>query len=141
MVERSNVDVEYFAPTALHGESRSETLARVIHDAHLEDGPEGIDADITTASGGNRRIALRALVAMAVGALIGAAAGLVLSLAPGPLAVESGGGRVGYMLVLGGALAVIVGLVSTLLMLEREDGRMEREVEEHTGHAPPPPAG
>lgn len=138
MAERSNVDVEYFAPTNPHAESRSETLARVIHDGHLGEGAEGVDSDLTTSSGGNRRIAARAGLAMLVGGVLGAVAGLILSLTPGPFEVDGAGQTIGYMIVLGGALAVIVGLVATLLMLEREDGRMEDEVESHAGPQPPP---
>ena len=43
------------------------------------------------------------------------------------------GATVGYMIVLAGALALVVGVLATLILLEREDGRVEREVERKTG--------
>ncbi len=55
-------------------------------------GPEPLDSDLTTATGGNRRIARRAGINMAIGALVGAIAGLILSKIPGPFEVESTGG-------------------------------------------------
>ena len=45
------------------------------------------------------------------------------------------------MILLAAALALVVGVLSTLILLEREDGRVEREVERktgRTGHEPGP---
>lgn len=136
MADEHDADVEFFPPTTPHAETRDHTLDRVVHEGHLDEGPEPLDSDLTTATGGNRRIAGRAGVFMAIGAAVGAIAGLILSKISGPFEVESTAGTVGYMLVLGFAVAVIVGLVSTLLMLEREDGRMEHEVEDYTAQHP-----
>jgi hypothetical protein len=134
MATTHGADVEYFPPTHAHAESQEQALARIVRAAHLDDRPEPLEADLTTLTGGNRRIAARAGLMMVLGAVAGGAIGLGLSRSSGPFGVESTGGTVGYMLVLGLALAVIVGLVSTLLMLEREDGRVEREVEEYQAH-------
>lgn len=142
MAERSDLDVEYFAPTTPHGESRSETLARVIHDEHLEDTPGRVGADPTTASGRPAGIAIRAGVAFVVGAVVGAVIGLALYLiAPGPFDVDSIGDALGYIAIIAGAFAMIFTLVATLMMFEREDGRTEDAVEEEIGYTPPPPAG
>lgn len=136
MADQHEADVEYFPPTRPHAESRGDTLDRVVHDGHLDEGPEPIDSDLTTATGGNRRIAKRAGIVMVVGALVGALAGLILTVIPGPFDTDTTAGTVGYMLVLGFAVGVIVALVATLLMLEREDGRVEHEVEEYQAHHP-----
>jgi uncharacterized protein (DUF58 family) len=72
-------------------------------------------------------------VAAAIGGVFGVVAGLVLSLVPGPFETDGWGATIGYMIVLGGALALVVGVLSTLILLEREDGRVEREVERKTG--------
>ncbi|MFP5451407.1 MAG: hypothetical protein ACLGG9_06600 [Thermoleophilia bacterium] len=136
MADQHEADVEFFPPTRPHGENRDETLDRVVRDGHLDEGPEPIDSDFTTATGGNRRIARKAGIVMAAGAVVGALAGLILTVIPGPFDTESTSGTVGYMLVMGFAVGVIVALVATLLMLEREDGRMEHEVEDYTAHHP-----
>ena len=41
----------------------------------------------------------------------------------------------GYIDRAGRALALVVGVLSTLILLEVEDGRVEREVERKTGRA------
>lgn len=136
MASQNEPEVEFFPPTRPHAESRGDTLDRVVHDAHLDEGPEPIDSDLTTATGGNRRIAKKAGIVMVVGALVGAIGGLILTVIPGPFDTDTTAGTIGYMLVLGFAVGVIVALVSTLLMLEREDGRVEHEVEEYRAHHP-----
>ncbi|MEQ8833021.1 MAG: hypothetical protein RIB67_01095 [Miltoncostaeaceae bacterium] len=142
MAERPKGDVEHFAPTTPHAESRSETLARVVHDEHLEESPGRVGADPTTASDRPPRAVARALAAAGVGAVFGAIVGLVLALtSPGPFAVDGIADTAGYMVILGGAFAVIAGLVAGLLLAEREDGRTEDAVEEEVGEEQPPPAG
>ena len=37
------------------------------------------------------------------------------------------------------AFAIVFGMIATLILLAREDGRVEREVERKTGRAPEPP--
>jgi hypothetical protein len=73
--------------------------------------------------------------------VVGAIAGLILSLSPGPFETNGWGETVGDMVLLAGALALVVGVLSTLILLAREDGRVEREVERktgRTGHEPGP---
>jgi hypothetical protein len=136
MADQHDPDVESFRPTRPHAETRDETVDRAIHDAHLDEAPGSVDLDSTTASGRNRRIARNAGIIMVAGALVGAVGGLVLTLIPGPFDTESTAAAVGLMLVLGFAVGVIVALVATLLMLEREDGRIEHEVEDYTAKHP-----
>ncbi len=83
----------------------------------------------------------KALVGWAtVGAVIGAVAGIVLSLAPGPFETGSVGGAIGYAVVLAFAGAIIFSMIGALVTLEREDGRVERDVEQATGREPEGPA-
>lgn len=119
----AQADLEYFPPTAPHGESRSATLERIVHDEHLDRGPEPLEADLTTATGGNRRIARDALIGALIGLIVGAGAGLALSWLPGPGDSLASSGHIGLAIVLGIVGAVAVGLVTTLLQLAREDGR------------------
>jgi len=74
---------------------------------------------------------------MAIGALVGAIAGLILSKIPGPFEVESRAARRLHDRA-GHRGRGHRGLVSTLLMLEREDGRMEHRMEVHTGRKATP---
>jgi hypothetical protein len=122
-------------------ESREETIERVIHEA---DERQDVAArhelvDPTTRRGVNRTLARRGLVLAAAGAVVGAVLALVLSFLPGPVETDSVAGTIGYMVVVGIAFAIIVGLIGTLILLAREDGRVEREVERATGHEPEPP--
>lgn len=138
----STANVEFFPPTAPHAETRQHALERIVREAHLGEGAEPLGADLLSAMGGNRRIALHGAAIAAAAAVIGAVAGLLLSVAPGPFEVSSAGGTIGYMLVLGLAVAVIAALIGTLVMLEGVDGRVEHMVEEQEaarlarGHAP-----
>lgn len=109
-------DVEHFPPTTPHAETRETTLQRLTPDI-------AIDA-------GHRRLVIRALSIAAIGGVIGAIGGLILSRTSGPFGVDSTAGTIGYMIVLGIAVAIIAGLVGTLLMLEREDGRAAHAIEE-----------
>lgn len=135
---RYEPQVEYFPPTQPHTESREATVARALSGSRSSDPAGTADADSTTLSGANRRIAARAGVAAAIGGAIGAVAGLILSLIPGPFETGGTGGTVGYMVVLGMAVAVVVGLLSTLLLLEREDGRVEEQLERSQQHGEVP---
>jgi hypothetical protein len=122
-------------------ESREETIERVIHEADDRQGAVGRQelVDPTTRRGVNRTLARRGLQLAAAGAVVGAVLALILSFLPGPVETDSVAGTIGYMVVVGIAFAIIVGLIGTLVLLAREDGRVEREVERATGHEPEPP--
>jgi len=125
----SDTSVEYFAPTNPHSESRDEVLDRVAHDEHLRDRAEPMDVDHTTASGANTRIAKRAGIFAAAGAVFGAVLGYILSISPGPFQTDTTAGTIGYVCIQAAAFAIVAGIVATLLLMEREDGETERNAE------------
>lgn len=63
----------------------------------------------------------------------------MLSLAPSPLEADSAGEAVVVALVLGAAAFLVVSMLAALILLAREDGRVEREVERRTGREPDQP--
>lgn len=128
--------IEYFPPSEPHAESRTATLDRVIHADHLDERPEPIDGDSTTLSGGNARIAKRVALAATAAAVVGAVVGWIIAVAPGPFHDSSALGIAGHTIIMALALAVITTLVTTLMLLEREDGRSARE-EESFAHVHP----
>ena len=133
--EQHPANVDPHPATAPDPEPREETIAKAVGEAGAvqEVTPHVRDEDPSTRRGLNRTVAQSALLFAGVGAVIGAVTGLILSLVPGPFETNGWGDTVGYMLVLAGALALVVGVLSTLILLEREDGRVEREVERKTG--------
>lgn len=123
-------------PARTEVESREETVQRVIEES---DRAQNIPArresqDPTSRRGVNRTVTREALVAAGAGAVVGAILGVVLSFLPGPVETDSVAGAVGYAALLALLVAVIFGLIATLILLAREDGRVEREVERATGH-------
>ncbi len=110
-------DIEYFPPTAPHAESRSATLSRVA--AGLAHTPR---------KGAERPLMVHAIVCAIVGAAVGAVAGLILSLNPGPFETDTIQSTVGLMMVLGAVIALIIALLATLVLMEREDGHHDEEV-------------
>ena len=141
--EQHPANVDPHPPTAPSPESREETIAKAVGEADVvhEVTPRVEGADPSTRRGVNRTVARSALMFAAIGAVVGAVAGLVLSLVPGPFETSGWGETIGYMLGLAGALALVVGVIGTLILLAREDGRVEREVERktgRTGHEPGP---
>ncbi|HSJ73240.1 MAG TPA: hypothetical protein VK904_02905 [Miltoncostaeaceae bacterium] len=129
-------------PARPPAESREETIGRVLEEA---DEAQNVQAreelvDPTSRRGVNRTVAKRGVMLAAVGAVFGAVLALILSFLPGPVETDTAAGTIGYMVVVGIAFAIIFGLIGTLILLAREDGRVEREVERATGHDAPPPA-
>ena len=133
--EQHPANVDPHPPTAPSPEPREETIAKAVGEADTVQDvtPQVAGEDPSTRRGVNRTVTQSALLFAAVGAVAGAVAGLVLSLMPGPFETDGWGATVGYMIVLAGALALVVGVLATLILLEREDGRVEREVERKTG--------
>jgi len=121
--------VDYHPPTRARTVSREEAMRRISLAEHPDGDGGPLDREAAAEAGRDRRILARAAVVAVIAAIAGALAGLALSRVPGALEVRSTGGTVGYMIVLGIAGAIIATLVATLLMLEREDGRTEREME------------
>ncbi len=129
-------------PAKPPAESREETIDRVLEEAdeaqHVHAREELVDP--TSRRGVNRAVTKRALLLAGAGAVFGAVLALILSLLPGPVETDTVPGTIGYMVVSGIVFAIIFGLIGTLILLAREDGRVEREVERATGRDAPPPA-
>ena len=140
--------VQLDAPATHDVETREETLARVVAEMP-EQASDDVSSDPSTRRGLHRVLGARVRRAAAVAFGIGAIIGLGLYLLPfGPreesrgLGAEGGdwANAAGYALGMGLAAALIVGVITALLTLEREDGRIEREVEETVGVEPVGPA-
>jgi hypothetical protein len=121
-------------------ETREETIARVVGEEEAIGAEHGGSPDPSTRRGLNRVLWKTVAMYAAIGFVAGAIIGLVLSLTPGPFETDGAGEAVGYMIGLGAALALVVALLASLFLLEREDGRVERELEEERTGANPPPA-
>jgi hypothetical protein len=117
-------------------ETREETIARVVDSEEAVGAERGGSPDPSTRRGVQRTLGRTLAIGAAIGAAIGIVAGLILSLVPGPFETSSVGGAIGYMALLGAAMALVVGLLAALFTLEREDGRIERKVEQETGRGP-----
>jgi hypothetical protein len=127
--------VQQHPPTAPDPETREETVARVIDEAdEVQRGRAREElVDPSTRRGVNRALARTALTAAAIGFVAGAVIALILSLVPGPFETSGWGDTIGYMAGIGAALALVVGVLASLALLAREDGRVERDVERRTG--------
>ena len=141
--EQHPANVNPHPPTAASPEPREETIAGAVGEAEAVQGvsPRVEGEDPSTRRGLNRTVTQSAFLFAGVGAVAGAVVGLVLSLVPGPFETDGWGATIGYMILLAAAVALVVGVLSTLILLEREDGRVERAVERktgRTGHEPGP---
>ncbi len=131
--------VQHDEPAKPDVETREETVARVVGEDEAVVAERGGSPDPSTRRGLNRVLWKTVVKYAGVGFVAGAVIGLVLSLSPGPFETDIVGGTIGYMIGLGAALALVVALLASLFLLEREDGRVEREVERaRTGPNPPP---
>jgi hypothetical protein len=132
--EPQDASVQHDLPAKSHAESREETIARVVESEEAVEGAErGGSTDPSSRRGLNRTLRHALTGSAAAGALGGALLGLVLALAPGPLQTSGAPGVVAYVVVLAVAGTLLTTLLGALLTLAREDGRVEREVEESTG--------
>jgi hypothetical protein len=134
-------------PAAPRPETREETVARLVGPEEAVSVDRGGSPDPSTRRRLGRILTRRFFTAAAAGGAVGIALGLLLYFLPGPreesraLGTEGGNwaNAVGYALVLGAALAIVAAVISSILILAREDGRIEREVEERTGRGPEGP--
>jgi len=131
--------VQHDDPPTRDVETREETIARVVGDEEAAGAEHGGSPDPSTRRGLNRALWRTVAIYAGVGFVAGAILGLILSLSPGPFETDGTGESIGYMVGLGLALALVVTLLASLFLLEREDGRVERELERRrTGRNPPP---
>jgi hypothetical protein len=132
--------VQHDEPAVRDVETREETVARVVGEEEAVGAEHGGSPDPSTRRGLNRVLWKTVVMYAGIGFVAGAVIGLVLSLMPGPFETGSAGETVGYMIGLGAALALVVALLASLFLLEREDGRVERELEQERTGANPAPA-
>jgi hypothetical protein len=139
--------VQQDLPAKPDAETREETIARVVGEEEAVGAEHGGSPDPSTRRGVQRTLAGTVLVFAGVGAIIGAVLGVALSFWPGPtdggrgLGVEGDGlgHTLGYGLVMAIGIAIIAGVIAAFLTLAREDGRVERQVEQKTGRGPEGP--
>ena len=138
--EIRTASIQHDEPAHPHAESRVETVARVAGPEEAAIAERGGSSDPSTRRGLNRWLGRNQAILAVCGFVVGAIVALVLSLSPGPVETHNVWGVIGYMIVLGvaGALGFVV--IGSLLLLAREDGRIERRVEQDTGREPAAPA-
>jgi hypothetical protein len=120
-------------------ETREETVARVVGEEEAVGVRHGGSPDPSTRRGLTRVLWRTVGIYAGIGFVAGAVIALILSIAPGPFETNGAGETVGYMIGLGAAIALVVALLASLFLLEREDGRIERDVQrERTGENPAP---
>lgn len=132
--------IQHDDPARSHAETREETVARLVDPAEAASAGRGGSPDPSTRRGLTRRLWIDIGRLGAAGFVFGAVLALVLSFLPGPIETHSDAGVVLYMLVLGAAFALGVAVIGNIMLLAREDGRVEREVE-GTGRRPEGLAG
>lgn len=136
-----SASVQHDQPAEQHIETREETIERVVDSTEAVTAERGGSADPSSRRGLNRLLARTLSGFGLAGAVFGALLALLLSFLPGPIETHDVLGVIGYMIVLGAAFALGFAVIGTLLNLAREDGRVEREVEEATGNPPEGIAG
>ena len=127
-------------PAEPHAESRAETITKAVDANETALAEAGGSVDPSTSRGINRTLRTALLHWSSAGAVVGVVVGVILSLSPGPFETHTVGGAIGYAALLGLAGALIFALIGGLTSLEREDGRVERDVENATGRGPEGPA-
>lgn len=131
--------VQHDDPPVRDVETREETVARVVGEEEAVGVRHGGSPDPSTRRGLTRVLWRTVAIYAGIGFVVGAVIALVLSIAPGPFETNAAGETVGYMIGLGAAIALVVALLASLFLLEREDGRIERDVQrDRTGGNPPP---
>ena len=131
--------VQHDEPAERQVESREETIARVVGEDEAAGRGRGGSPDPSTRRGLTRVLWRTVAIYAAIGFVVGVVVALVLSITPGPFETDGVGDAIGYAIGLGAALALVVALLSSLFLLEREDGRVERDLgRERTGGNPGP---
>jgi hypothetical protein len=121
--------------SALHPETREQTIARVM-DSAPAGAESGGSVDASSRRGLNHVLGRSLLRWTGFGALAGAVLGVALSFAPGPFDVTGPVQALVYALALALAGAVAALGTGPLFALEREDGRVSREVAANVARSP-----
>jgi hypothetical protein len=121
-------------------EPREETIAKAVEESRAANVDQRVPADTTvdpsTRRGMNKALLRAATVGFLIGAAVGAGIGALLRVAPAALGdVGELPGIIAVMAFLGGVIGIII---ASYMVLEREDGRVEEEVEKDLGDQPPP---
>jgi hypothetical protein len=138
MADDEHPHVGFDEPASREVESREETVEKAVHEAAVQRVEPTVETvDPSQRRGFNRDLRRRlALVAIA-GFVAGAALGVILGVLPGPFELRGQGDSRGdtalewslYCVVLGVALAVVAMVIVGLVLTQRENGRVQREVE------------
>jgi hypothetical protein len=135
--ERRHVGVD--EPALRDVESREETIEKAVRESaqgqRVEPTLETVDP--SQRRGLNRELRRRLALLAVAGFVVGAVLGVILGFLPGPFELAGQGYRRGnralewtlYCLVLGAALAVVTAVVGGFMFVQREDGRVQRDVE------------
>jgi hypothetical protein len=121
---RGRAAVQEHPPTRADRRPRERAIRREDRSRHPI--ARGTRVDPTTRREADRAVLRGAIGFAAAGALAGALLGLFVSLTPGPLETDGAGGAIAYALGFAAAAALVAGVLATLVLLEREDGRIER---------------
>lgn len=131
---------------AERAEPRERTVERVLErtDQPRHGRAQGAtaDADPTSRRGFHRLLTARAGLGFLAGFVLGVAITLIANAtAPQALGDPGTGGLIGACLVIGAALGLVGVVMTAFVVLGREDGRVERRIEEDLGDQPPPGKG
>jgi hypothetical protein len=121
-------------------EPREETVARVVEETRDANAGQRVPADTavdpSTRRGMNKALLKVATIGFVIGAAVGAGIGGLLRIAPAALGdVGELPGIIAVMAFLGGVIGLII---ASYMVLEREDGRVEQDIEKELGDQPPP---
>ena len=121
-------------------EPREETIAKALEESREANVDQQVPADTlvdpSTRRGMNKALLRAATIGFLIGAAIGAGIGALLRIAPAALGdVGELPGIIAVMAFLGGVIGIII---ASYMVLEREDGRIEQDVEQELGDQPPP---
>jgi hypothetical protein len=137
--ERHPPHVGFDDATARDVESREETIEHAVQESgavqHVDPTVETVDP--TQRRGLNRALRRRILELAIAGFVGGAVLGVILGVLPGPAELAGQGDAPGsraaewtlFCIVLGIAIAIVTAVIGGLVLLQREDGRVQRDVE------------
>jgi hypothetical protein len=138
MADHEQPHVGFDQPASREVESREETVDRAVQDASVQRVEPTLETvDPSQRRGFNRDLRRRLGLVAIAGFLAGAALGVILGVLPGPFELRGQGDSRGdtalewslYCVVLGIAIALVATVIVGLVLTQRENGRVQREVE------------